>query len=122
MGNDYFHIELVGDVLRLTRTAHPMSDKTDEIQGVYDAITRLLRPSAGKKALIDLRGGPVGRSDAVFESVSSEATRRMTAHFSKVAVLVRSAAGKLQVKRLSGNSRAVFQSEAAALAYLASEG
>jgi hypothetical protein len=118
MTNDYFVIQQVGDVVRLTRTTLPMPAKAEEIREVYDAAGRALNQYAGLKVLVDLRGGPVGRNDDAFEAVSSEATRRMVERFTKVAVLVKSAAGKLQIKRLS-SSRAVFRDEAEALAYLA---
>ncbi len=120
MSDDYFVIEPAGDLVRLVRTSRPMPEKAEDIRAAYDVITKALLQFAGLKALIDLRHGPVGRNDAVFESVASEATRRMVGHFSKVAVLVRSAVGKLQIRRLNG-TRSVFQDEREALAYLNSK-
>ena len=70
----------------------------------------------------DLRDGPM-RSDPEFENRSRTQQLRTLAGFARVAVLVRTAVGKLQVSRArreSGHStEGIFHDEAEALAYLA---
>jgi hypothetical protein len=72
-----------------------------------------------RRVLVDFRGGPPGRNDPEFERATDEVRRQM-ARFERVAILVRTAAGKLQALRLSPTSERlqVFQDEGEARAFL----
>jgi hypothetical protein len=70
--------------------------------------------------LVDTRDGPV-RNDPVFEVAFERHRRKLFAHFAKRAVLVRTAAGKLQVQRHAISDKLdvlVTDQEDQALAYL----
>ncbi|MCK6588927.1 MAG: hypothetical protein L6Q76_15245 [Polyangiaceae bacterium] len=69
---------------------------------------------------IDSREAPM-RNDTVFEAAFEENRRRFTKNFKKVAVLVKTAVGKLQVQRhskIDGVYMGVFTDRADAFAYL----
>jgi hypothetical protein len=73
------------------------------------------------KILVDLREAPLTQDPAIEKSIG-EHRKRIISGFSKVAILVRTAAGGLQVSRHAredGVRIAVFQTEENARAYLA---
>jgi len=109
-------------ILRRARTSAPF-ESMEEVQAAYaallDALRPLHRPLYGQ--LIDAREAPP-RNDAAFESVVTSHHKDLYAGFRCSAVLVKTAAGRLQVRRMLDASRIeahVFLDETAALAYLA---
>jgi hypothetical protein len=121
--HDYFRV-LADDtarVVRLVRSVTPFSS-IDAIEQTFDAVDRAITSIPPDWALlIDSRDGPL-RNDPVFEDILARARGRIIGRFTRVAVLVRSAIGKLQVGRYSREDRkppTVFDDEAEALAFLA---
>ena len=121
--DDYYVVRLEpAGLVRLERTAtaYPtMAAMHESNLGLAGA----LRKSGLRRVLLDLRKGPPGRNDATFESESAPWRIQLAKECERVAVLVRSVAGKLQAQRLSrdenrGGNAHVFMSEAEALAYL----
>jgi hypothetical protein len=80
-----------------------------------------LAPFSGYRALLDLRAIPAGRNDEAFEQLAMRAQGALARTFSRNAVLVRSAVGKLQIRRLTHGARAVYQDEAEAIRFLVEE-
>jgi hypothetical protein len=126
-GNDYWRVHWDGlqDVMVLERTPLPFPD-LDAIGPAQDHVSRIIgsHVKAGRaRVLLDFRQGPVGRNDPKFEQASEGARHSLSQLFTKVAVLVRTQAGKLQVSRLQKSepnvsSRAVFTEEADAWRWL----
>jgi hypothetical protein len=128
-GNAHWRIRLdrAHDLLILERT--PVSfESLEAVTAVHSGLVDLVRAIEGKKPtrlLLDFRNGPPGRNDPGFERATQGVRRSLTELFGRVAVLVRSAAGKLQNSRLlkeegvaGGGMREVFTDEAEALAWL----
>lgn len=121
--DDYYVVRVEPGLLRLERTAtaYPtMAAMHESNLGLAAA----LRSSGLRRVLLDLRKGPPGRNDATFESESAPWRIQLARECERVAILVRSVAGKLQAQRLSRDEKRdgvanVFMSEAEALAYLA---
>src|ERR1700690_880425 len=93
-------IDRVRGITRLTRTAVPYPTAETMLHMAH-ALVRALPDDAPKKALIDFRLGPPARSDDAYEEIMARTRRALTARFEVVAVLVRSAVGKLQVSRIA---------------------
>lgn len=90
------------------------------LEGLYEVLSLLDRSKL--MLLVDLREGPL-RSDDTFESASRGFQQKVFGGFSKIAILVRTAVGELQMnrQRREGNTVGrVFREEAEALAYLRS--
>jgi hypothetical protein len=110
------------DVLYIVRTSHPYAG-LDEVPRVFGALMQALQPHASKPAVSDLREAR-GNNDPAWEATVRPLVRSLYAMFPAVAVLVKTAAGRLHTQRLarergsSGNN--VFTDEGEALAYLAS--
>jgi hypothetical protein len=108
----------------MVRSAVPFArvDTIDEaMKPVYTTIDPLRH--RGFVALVDLRDGPL-RSDDAFEMAFEKHRVALSTGWTRVAVLVRSAVGKLQVQRHQAKSRApvqIFHDEAEARSYLASD-
>jgi hypothetical protein len=111
-------------VLRRARTAEPF-ESLEEVEAAYAALLAALgsvRRSLYAQ-LIDARDAPP-RNDAGFEGVVTRHHEELYAGFRASAVLVKTAAGRLQVRRMlgvSGIEAPTFLDEAEALAYLASQ-
>jgi hypothetical protein len=120
VSNTYFRIETdaARGLVRIVRTAQPMPTEASAVARAFSGLTEALRPFTGQKVLLDLRHGPPGRSDEAFEHASRNAGAALDRTFARVAVLVRSAVGKLQIRRLTEGRHNVFQDEAEALRYL----
>jgi hypothetical protein len=108
-------------VVRRTRT-EARFESMEELAAAYDELLRVLdsvhRASFGQ--LVDARPAPP-RNDPAFEAAVARYHPRLYAGFRATAVLVQSAAGRLQVRRMldaSGVESPVFVDEAAALMYL----
>jgi hypothetical protein len=107
--------------VRITRTSEPFVDLADLGRSVAE-IARLL-DTVGRSSLVllvDLRPGPM-RTDAAFELAMIEARAQMLRDIAKVAVLVATPLGRMQVSRHQRNDGIIwstFNDENAALAYL----
>lgn len=91
-----------GRWLRLTRNAIPFGD-LDAVGRAYEELAPLLRAHArrGVRFLIDLTQGPPGRNDAAFEQATLRLRRLYAETFPDRRLLVRTAAGRLQLLRLN---------------------
>jgi hypothetical protein len=124
-GNAYFRIvtEPARRLVRIVRSSEAMPKDEEAVRRAFGEMVEPLRKLSGYKALIDLRSGPPGRNDEEFERATRGAQAELIRNFSRVAFLVRSAVGKLQVRRLArgGSNSNVFFDEQEALRYLAEE-
>lgn len=116
-----FRIDLEADgVCRITRTESGFADTAACVRA-HELVAETVRElSPGGGAVFDVRLAPP-RNDPEFESVVLQLNARMFRPFAKVAFLVRTAAGKLHVRRLTSRVAArveVFEDEAQALAWL----
>jgi hypothetical protein len=129
LGNAYFQIvtEPARSLVRIVRSHEAMPRDEESVRRAFTALVEPLQHLAGYRALIDLRNGPTGRNDDEFERAARSVQGELVRRFSRVAFLVRSAVGKLQVGRLgrergSGNSNNnVFLDEREALRFLTEE-
>ena len=119
--DDYYAVRIDHGVLRLERTPTPYPS-IDAMNAAYRRMAVAVRDAGVRRILLDLSKGPPGRNDAEFEQASSQWRRQLAAESERVAILMRSAAGKLQSQRLArGEGRAldnIFLDENEALAYL----
>jgi hypothetical protein len=91
----------------------------DAIRRVHEQIVSAI-PSGSQqrlKLLVDVRDAPP-RNDEAFEAAISQAFADFLPRFAVHAVLIKSAAGRLQVQRLRGGPTGVFEAETDALRYL----
>lgn len=111
-------------LLRLTRTVEPIGSGDEavarwmEVSAVLDLAGR-----KGRSLLCDLRLSPP-RNDPEFERTMGKVVPKIHLGFARNAVLVRMAAGALQVRRHArqdGIERLITDSEQQALDYLLSE-
>lgn len=117
----HFHVDVDADarLVRATRTALPFA-AVDEMQRAHKELLRAVAPFSDHGLLLDVRLGPA-RSDPEYETGLASLRRQITERFPRVAILVRSAAGGLQARRLAradGVTMRIFQDEDAALKYL----
>jgi hypothetical protein len=124
-GNQFYRIDhdATRNLVRLSRTAVPFPSLAETKQA-YDDLSPQLQKFAGARLLLDFSGGPPGRNDDAFEQLAAPARTALERVFSRVAVLIRSRAGELQVRRLAkqeGRTPNVFSDEAAALEWLTHE-
>lgn len=108
----------------IVRSATPFA-RIDAIDAAMKPVYTTLEPlrNRGYAALVDLREGPL-RTDDAFETAFERHRIALSTGWARVAVLVRSAVGKLQVQRHQAKSRAlvqIFHDEAEARSYLASD-
>ncbi|HPH25648.1 MAG TPA: hypothetical protein PLA87_02280 [Pseudomonadota bacterium] len=99
--NDYFilSLDVQSSVVTLVRTQSPfptVKDVETEYQRISTAMDRLGRRS--RYLRIDLRDAP-GRNDPAFEAIMNVQRPRLFATFRRVAVLVKTSVGTLQVRR-----------------------
>lgn len=110
-----------GIVVRMIRTpcAHPSPEILEESYlKVTHAFDRYGR--TGRGLLVDVRDA-IGRNEAAFEAALARARKRNDAGFLRIAVLLRSQAGMLQMMRLSeedGTVRLITMNEPIAVDYL----
>jgi hypothetical protein len=123
---DYDHFKLEYDEARqivvIRRSARPF-ESVSEIPKVFENLIAAVRPYRNKPALSDLRQAR-GNNDPQVEAALNPMVTKLNSLFPVFAVLVQTAAGKLQLQRLArerGESPVVFTDEAAALAYLATQ-
>jgi hypothetical protein len=117
------HFEIAADDarrrVRIVRTAVRFESR-EALSRAFEQADEALRGVQGWALLLDSRDAPA-RNDETFEELFEAARRRLTARFDGVAVLVKSAEGRLQVARYSREDRvpsAIFDDEAAATAFL----
>jgi hypothetical protein len=123
--DEYFRVELAtpGPVLRVVRTPLPLVGAEAADRAHRQLVERLERLS--KRAwplLVDLRDAPP-RNDPEFEAIVERYRRAIFEGFTRSAVLVRTAAGVMQLTRHLRQDRIaapVFDDEDAALGYLTS--
>jgi len=105
-------------LFRVTRNATPYIN-TDSLLKQIDVVRDYLRDHPKHTLLLDMRNAPL-RNDPAFEAAAHE-MGQVTRRFHRTAVLVRTAVGGLQARRMQrerGSNNRVFDDEAAAIAYL----
>jgi hypothetical protein len=118
-----FLLDVDHGIARITRTAAPLRDLS-QFRDALAALGPALETAAARVALVDLRGGPPGRNDPEFEAAGASWRHLLAARFQKLAILVRTQAGKLQTQRLAraeNRTAHIFLDEKEALAYLRSD-
>jgi hypothetical protein len=105
--------------LRVNRTNKAYVEVADAARA-NDEVARALRTQGPRRLLLDLREGPPGRNDEAFEDTTRRWRAELGKRFDRRAVLVKSAAGKLQVRRINAgiDNLLVTQDEAEAIRYL----
>lgn len=96
------HLTEDGQLIRITRSAQVYPDAASLLQsfeGVLAALDRAGRK--GRAMLFDTRA-PQGRNDPEFERAMASLRPHIDRHFARIGVLVRSAMGALQIRRLAG--------------------
>lgn len=109
------------NVVRWTRTPAPFSSGKASIDS-HVALRTAVQPAiaAGAALLFDVRMSPL-RNDPEFDEIGKQYVDPLIAQFDKVAVLVATAMGKLQLSRLKRERLLkieVFDDEALALAHV----
>lgn len=124
LDNEFVSVSFVAGtrIVRAVRKGRPFvgADDMHEAWGsVGLALERLNRPDY--RLLVDLRA-VVGRNDPAYEQAMGAYRRRIVSGFARVAVLVETVTGRLQVERYARADRAhalrVFLSETEALQWL----
>ena len=106
-------------LVRVTRSMVPLGG-LDDLQRAHKELLRLIAPYLEYRLLLDVRFGP-SRSDPEYEQGLQSLRKQILARFDRVAILVKSAVGKLHATRLTredGSRAQIFQDEAMALDYL----
>jgi hypothetical protein len=120
LANEWFRIDVADGYTRVTRSPTP-PPSAPEMAALYASMRALLLRAGARRLLLDLRGGPTGRNDPEFERASEEWRRALDTDFERVAILVRTAVGKLHIQRLAreiGRAPAIFMDEAEALKFV----
>jgi len=120
LANEWFRVDVADGFTRVTRSATP-PPSAPEMAALYATMGTALRRAGTRRLLVDLRGGPPGRNDPEFERASEEWRRALSTDFERVAILVRTAVGKLHIQRLAreiGREPTIFMDEAEALKFL----
>ena len=120
VSNDWFRLTVEHGVARVTRLNTPPPSPAAMAER-WAELSREMRKAGVRRLLLDLRGGPPGNNDPEFERAGADWRRELASGFERVAILVRTAVGKLHIQRLgreAGRMPAIFMSEAEALAYL----
>jgi hypothetical protein len=119
--NEYFEIDLEPDsaLMRIRRTSAPIST-LQAAHPVIQAVLETVGRHPVRNLLFDIRDAP-GRNDPEFEKVATAMLNDITRRFERVAMLVRTAIGKLHIQRMSKGMPAhirAFDDEQEALQYL----
>jgi hypothetical protein len=120
LSNDWFRLATDDGFVRITRSSTPPPEPA-EMAALYADLAAAMRKAGVKRLLLDLRAGPPGRNDPEFERASEKWRETLARDLERVAILVRTAAGRLHVQRLGrevGSAPAVFMDEAEALAHV----
>lgn len=100
--DDFFRVEHNAPerIFRLARTAKALGDLA-EVERAYATVDRVLSGVPTESMLfLDIREAPP-RNDSAFEGVVKQVRDRIFARFKRVAILTKTAAGKLQVTRMN---------------------
>lgn len=121
----YFQVEIdmEAELVRLTRNGTPYRDVRSACAD-WEQLGEFLRFTPARRLLVDLRGSPPSRLLDDLVVAMRRPRLALEGRFARVAVLVRSAAGRLQINRLikeEGSSGRVFLEEPGALEYLAAD-
>jgi hypothetical protein len=108
---------------RFVRKARRFADLREAERLYQNLLARRARIQARRILLLVDQRAAIGNNDPAFEALASKVVPALSAGVDRVAVLVRSATGKLQVERMRRNGGTpvegrVFLDEAEALAYL----
>jgi hypothetical protein len=105
--------------LRVNRTNKAYAEVAEAARA-NDEVARAMRNRGPRRLLLDLREGPPGRNDQAFEDTTRRWRAELGRLFDRRAVLVKSAVGKLQVRRINAgvDNLLVTQDEAEAIRYL----
>ncbi|MEW5854916.1 MAG: hypothetical protein AB2A00_39435 [Myxococcota bacterium] len=121
--NDYVALELeeARGLVRFTRLEKKLKG-TEELDPAFAPLEKVIQSVDRSRyvLLVDLRRGPL-RNDPEFEQAMERYRVGLSTGFRRVAVLVRSAVGELQVQRQArqnGGSAKIFHDEAEALTFL----
>lgn len=96
-----FSLDEARGLVWMERTREPLPD-ADLLRAQLAEITALLdRLDLSQLGLVIDSRAPVGRNDPAFEAMMQEFTGTMTRRFPRIAVLIRSAVGRLQAQRLA---------------------
>jgi hypothetical protein len=120
LSNELFRLTVDDGIARVTRSATPPPPAA-EMAASYTALSAAMRRSGARRVLLDLRGGPPGRNDPEFERAGEEFRKSLADRFDRIAILVRTAVGKLHIQRLgreAGRAPAIFMDEGEAIAFL----
>ena len=98
--DDYYHVRIDHGVLRLERTPTPYPSM-EAMHAANRLLAVAVRGAGVRRILLDLRKGPPGRNDEAFEETSARWRKTLGELFERRAILVKSAAGKLQITRLT---------------------
>lgn len=115
------HVDRLRHVVRIVRSDAQFTDLS-QLEAAFAELHRSLRGLDRSRhvLLIDLRRGP-GRNDPAFEAAIGPLRVALCAGFARVATLVASAIGRLQVQRhilQDGTSDVAFTNEDDAVRYL----
>jgi hypothetical protein len=119
--DDYYSVRVEHGYVRLERTptAYPTMEA---MHAANRALAGAVRKAGVRLILLDLRKGPPGRNDELFEHASAVWRKQLSDECDRAAILVRTVAGKLQSQRLARDegrvARNVFMDESEALAFL----
>lgn len=121
----YWTAELRDSVIRLTRTGERI-DSLESMKASLEALSATLRTARDEHSirglLLDTRSAPP-RNDDDFETLTSTYRQELQSAFGRVATLVSTQVGKLQLSRLDrrdGTHTMAFEDENEALAYILS--
>lgn len=114
-------LEPDGVIVRMTRTALP-HPSPEVMEHSYRGVARALDKAGrhGRSMLVDSRQA-IGRNEPAYEAAFTRSRQRIDPGLSRIAVLLRTSVGMLQVKRFSeedGTARLITTSEEDALEYL----
>lgn len=114
-----------GRVIRARRTSTPFADATDmyAVQAQFLKIVPV-RDRFAVGVLVDVRDAPMLANDGL-EIEAAKVIDAMASDFERSALLVRTAVGALQVRRIARTNPfrlELFEDEAAAIAYLTGSG
>ncbi len=118
------HTDAHAPLVRYTRTSEPYPSLR-EMERLHDEAARALDRLGRQRyaLLVDMRSSPMNNEPG-FERSAARARDVLVRGFPRVAVLVRTAVGSLQINRHireGGHDIAVFQDEVQAIAYLLRE-
>ena len=96
-----FTLDEARGLVWMERTREPLPS-AEVLRAQIAEITAILdRLDLSRLGLIVDSRAPVGRNDPAFEAMMQEFTVTMTSRFPRIAVLIRSAVGRLQAQRLA---------------------